>query len=879
MNPTTLSTRRRAGFGIAAAILALVLIALFHRSFVPGETLFSNDGPLGAIQAQADHAFGSFRGLWMDLNWIGSRQPEALPNLTQAIYLLTGHEPVLFSKIYAPVSLFILGLCIWVLFRRLGFNPAVSALGALAASLNMNVFSNACWGLPTRALTLGCVALAIAALSGPARRHRWIAIPLAGFSLGLALMEGYDVAAIFSLYIAAYGLFHAAAAVDPWPKGILRGAASVALVAVCAAWISAQALSTLVQTQVKGVVGIDPQKEDASGSWDWATQWSLPKLETLRVIVPGLFGYRMDTPDGGNYWGTVGRHPGWEEHRQGFPRHSGSGEYAGIFVVLAAIWAAAQALRGPRSPYPERERRLILFWSILAIVSLVLAYGRHAPFYRIVYALPYFSTIRNPIKFMHPFHLCVLVLFGYGLQDLWRRFVERPQTSPAPPKEQLRRWWASAAAFDRRWFMGGAAALAFSLLGWLIYSSSPKEMIRYLTANGIDPAQAAAIHQFSVYEAGLAAGLLALSLALLVAIAGGLLSGHRARWAAIAAGSLLVIDLGRANLPWITYYNYQEKYASNPVVDILRDKPWERRVTLWAYPGGESFTLMQQWYSIEWLQQLFPFYRIHSLDVVQEPRESADNRAYRGAFSRTNLASTIRLWELSNTRFLVAPGGDFIPGINQQFDADRQRFRLHTPYDIAARHANATRLEDLTTAVRPEGRCALVEFTGALPRAAIYSHWQVSTNDDATLRQLADPAFDPHRSVLVADNIAAPTAPAENGPPATNRVTTTSYSSMKIRMETASTTPAILLLNDKHDPNWKVFVDDRPAPLLRCNFIMRGVEVPAGTHCVEWRFEPPMTPLIVSLTAWAAALACLILLLARRSSMPAAGPPPPPHLP
>jgi uncharacterized membrane protein YfhO len=56
-------------------------------------------------------------------------------------------------------------------------------------------------------------------------------------------------------------------------------------------------------------------------------------------------------------------------------------------------------------------------------------------------------------------------------------------------------------------------------------------------------------------------------------------------------------------------------------------------------------------------------------------------------------------------------------------------------------------------------------------------------------------------------------------------------------------------LNDKYDPNWKVTVDGKPATLLRCNYIMRGVEVPAGDHQVEFRFAPPVTGLYVSLAA------------------------------
>jgi uncharacterized membrane protein YfhO len=59
----------------------------------------------------------------------------------------------------------------------------------------------------------------------------------------------------------------------------------------------------------------------------------------------------------------------------------------------------------------------------------------------------------------------------------------------------------------------------------------------------------------------------------------------------------------------------------------------------------------------------------------------------------------------------------------------------------------------------------------------------------------------------------------------------------------------VLLLNDHYDPYWQVSVDGKPQPLLRCNSLMRGVEVPGGEHDVEFRFAPPNNSLYVSLAA------------------------------
>src|SRR6185436_14908489 len=106
----------------------------------------------------------------------------------------------------------------------------------------------------------------------------------------------------------------------------------VGVVAVFAAFMATQALIGLLGL-AKGVATTqEAQQVSKQAAWDAATAWSLPKAETLRVIIPGLFGYRMDTEKGGAYWGTVGQTPGWEQTKAGWPRYSGAGEYAGILV-------------------------------------------------------------------------------------------------------------------------------------------------------------------------------------------------------------------------------------------------------------------------------------------------------------------------------------------------------------------------------------------------------------------------------------------------------------------------------------------------------------------------------------------------------------------
>ncbi len=81
----------------------------------------------------------------------------------------------------------------------------------------------------------------------------------------------------------------------------------------------------------------------------------------------------------------------------------------------------------------------------------------------------------------------------------------------------------------------------------------------------------------------------------------------------------------------------------------------------------------------------------------------------------------------------------------------------------------------------------------------------------------------------------------------------------------------MLLLNDQYDPHWRVTVDGKPAPLLRANFIMRGVYLTPGEHNVEFQFRLPVKPLYVTVSAMAVGilLSGVLIFLTRKPQTPA----------
>jgi hypothetical protein len=841
-------------------ILSALLAVLFAKSFNPNFVLFSSDGPLGAISSAAADMDSGFRGFWQDLNWLGIENPAALPNTTAALSYAMGNNPVRFSKFHVPIALLALGLSLWICLRQFGFRHAVCALAAIAATLNMNTFSHSTWGLPSRAWTLASTFLAIAALRSGLIKHPLLKALLAGLAVANGIMEGFDVGAIFSLYVGAFAVFIVLAQPGPInaPR-IARSLGHAALVAIFAAICAAAALSTLIGTQIKGVAGMEQDSQTKADRWDQATMWSLPKAETLRVIVPGLFGYRMDAEDGQNYWGSVGQSPGVPQSR-----HSGAGEYAGILVVLIAAFAIATAFRKKNSPYTELERRIVFFFAGAALISVLFAWGRHAPFYKLIYGLPFFSTIRNPIKFMHPFHMALLILFGFGLEALFRLYVKEAESKTAGLLAAIQAWRKSPPPFERKWAMGLLAFAGAFLIGTLIYISSRRELLAHLNTAGFAGLDAEAIARASYSEMWRAFAHILVGVGLLIAILSGWFSGKRARILVGTIGALLIVDLVPANKPWVVYYDYKQRYASNPVIDFLKEDAHEHRVTARAAPFssqhlvGPSTAMFTQVANM-WLQHHFQFYNIQSLEPVQMPRPPAlDQQFFTALIPSGGKPVTVltRMWELSNTRYLIGDRAT-IESLDNQLDAGRNRFRILKTFEMAAKPgANPERLtiDDLDWVLNENGRFAIAEFTGALPRVKLFPTWQSSTNDQAILDQLTSPTFDPNSLAFLHGETTLTPSPTTNF---TGEAKITSYAPKHIEVTVSNNAPALLVYNDKYSPNWRLWVNGKEETLHRANFIMRGIPLPAGQHTVVMRYSQPMTGLYISLAGIALGLAVL----------------------
>ncbi|HEV2694088.1 MAG TPA: YfhO family protein [Verrucomicrobiae bacterium] len=866
----------------ALALVAVILSLLFWRSFLPGYVHFSNDGPLGMQVFTAAHVPEAFTGMWGDMNDIGAG---AVWSLSSGTLLNMFFGPVAYAKFLAPFALFILGFGVFTFLRSLRLNWLASIMGTFAVILNTCFFAGACWGVASAEIAIGFDFLALGLFMGNDGEKsailRMVRLALAGLCVGVNVMEAADIGVLCSVLVAGFMFFKSLLEAEGnFVIKAARGVGRVAVVSLFAAFIAVSTVIALLGTPGLVSNADETNKETPEAHWDWATQWSLPKMETLGIFVPGLFGYRMDTPkhmepgleqsyNGGVYWGGIGRSPeidrffdaGGENPPGGLMRFGYAGYYAGILTVLGAIWALVQSFRRQNPVYSRTQKILIWFWAFVMIASLLVAWGRFAPFfYGLLYKLPHFSAIRNPAKFIIFSSWAMAVLFAYGMDALSRRYLD------ATAKEGTRKW----DGFDRNLIFAFVGLLVASVIGWCCYSAHKEALVHYIKKVGYgDDTFATMIATFSIGQAGWFVFIFAGAVVLLTLTVKGFFSGPRAMTGAVLLLAFMIFDLGRASLPFVIHWNYLQKYEVgmlNPVEKYLADKPYEHRVAKLLPPPLSTpaqFEAFDQLYGIEWTQHHFLYYGIQSLDVIQQPRLAGDLAAYEDALrmgfkqrpdgqwglDESTFYKLPRRWELSNTRYLLGPA-QFVDSFNAQFDPGRNRFHIIQRFAIGLKpgvtefHQN---LEELTAYPNDNGDYALIDFTGALPRAKLYSNWLVSTNDQANLKMLTDANFDPAQTVLVSTPQAGlPTVSTNQN---SGTVDFTHYSSKHITFAADAVTPSVLLLNDHYDSHWVVTVDGKPAPLLRCNYIMRGVYLQPGKHTVQFDFSLPHGLLFVTLAA------------------------------
>ena len=290
------------------------------------------------------------------------------------------------------------------------------------------------------------------------RKGKWRNWALLGAVLAWAAARQSDMWLLFTALTFFYGLWTLVRENfgRRWKSAkYLRVLAGVGVTVACACAVG---LPQFTRALTQDLAGREAQIAESSGKnagetvdqsaderWRFCTSWSLPPEDTAEFVVAEINGGSSDprVSPTNPYKGRLGQQRVVTREEAG-KKNAATGKilkegetiwlayrqhslYFGLLTVLFAIIGVVGWCRFRKDG--SGVWRDVPFWGVMAVLMYLCALGCFTPFYRLVYALPFGSTLRAPVKFVHLLELCVAALAGFGFEVAWRGF-RREGTAP-----------------------------------------------------------------------------------------------------------------------------------------------------------------------------------------------------------------------------------------------------------------------------------------------------------------------------------------------------------------------------------------------------------------------------------------------------------------
>jgi hypothetical protein len=756
-------------------------------------------------------------GTFQVLNWLGVAYPAQPLN---PLSLAAAHFSAwCFFTSYAPVMATLALLAMAAFLRELELSRPAALFGGVIYAWQGDILPFVYPGHYGYITSWPFFAIAAWGALRAERTGHWAYPVISGASCGImvGLLTNADRGAIASLLIVALYLASMIRRLTAC-RTILDHLKNLRQLSLCVGVAALIALAPLLALFQSSIVGVKiAGAADREETYKLVTQYSLGPAETLTYLVPGFFGWHSNDMEG-PYWGWIGEWPDWPKTHQGSRNLnlaiSTTGTVATVLALIGVGLLLPGKLFGP-GRMTERQRFYGRVLLALGFVTLILSWGWHTPLYRPLFALPLMDKWRNPLKWLEMTNFALIVLSAFGVQHLLASLE-----TGAPETAIVRRRLA--------WFTNGVLMLlglglaAGYGLDWVLMVA--------LEADGGDPLIIAKM--MSTMHTSLVWAFVLMALFCLI---------MRALWRpdwlrswtlvnpwlhrlwqqmlkpaslpptlALALAALAAVQLGWVTSQFIQPVPLQELTATNPLLEALKSEGNRVRVSV---PTDDPML------KDNLLQNQFAAMNISCLDVSAASRIPDDLNT----FFRTLDGDQARLWFLAGVKNVAVP--------EQGLEQMRQDPGVAANLD----HANGYVLEQPVSPDLPTH--ALVGMRDYLSKATLVPNAEFFTTDEALLDRLKDPAWNPRASVLIERPVTITAVPPPLGPSGTSSdVELKTYTPTEIDLEAETAHNDFVLINDQYDPDWQAQVNGRNVPLLRVDYIMRAVVIPAGWSKIVMRY-------------------------------------------
>jgi hypothetical protein len=646
--------------------------------------------------------------------------------------------------------------------RYLGLRPPSSFLSAITFAYGAPYFLHIFPGHLSNLSTMPWLPALFLSLESFLRNKRLKYVLLGGVALALQVFAGHPQYLFYSMIAVAFYF-----AICLWLREELRQKRYL-LGGFALLLLTGFALSAVQLGPTLELIRLSARE---SLSYEWVSIFSFPPENLVTLFFPDLFGDLVNVP----YWG---KNYLWE-----------ASLYFGVVPSVLAVVAL-----GRRQFWPVKT------FFLIALVSLLLALGKHTPVLWLLYHyVPGFDLFRGISKFVFVYSFAIAITAGCGL-------------------DTLATWARQRSLNPRRLGFALLAAAALLVLLAIAVSYAHEAWSQWVKASiEADPRDSplpALTDPFFV-STSKSAALAIFRTAGIAALFGGLLLIFiKVKKAAVNFLTVPLIVLTAADL-WGFGYRYLVTF--DPAG--LR---MDRGLKAFLEKDPDPFRLAVPILPDVNMGMLEGIENVGGYDaIVLRSYSELINFALKAPLDQPNMImgiSTVSpIFDLLNVKYYALPSSKTIehPELAPIYHNDR--------YNVYRNDR-------------------------ALPRSFIVHTVRLIKEREAILRAMANPAFNPALVAIVEKfPKGLPNDPALRSP--LPRISEKSLNRVLIQAELSAA--GLLVLGDAYYPGWKAYVDGKETEIYRTNHVMRGVLVPEGNHVVDFRYEPLsfMAGALVSVTS------------------------------
>ncbi|WP_046244095.1 YfhO family protein [Hymenobacter terrenus] len=706
-------------------------------------------------------------------------------------------------------NLFLALLCGYILLVALGVRPLVAVAGAVALGFSSYNLAILAAGHNTKSIALAYAPLVLGGLLATYRRNKWLGAAL--FAIGLTLnvrANHLQITYYLLLLVAIFGVIELVAATRAGrlPE-FLKRTALLGLGAALAVGVSFGRLYTTLEyskysnrgrSELKSPAPTAPGQtpaaapDDASKGVDrdYAFQYSYGIGETITLLIPNFYGGASSMPLGTDSNLAKAGLP--TEYLASMPTYWGQQSYTAGPVYMGAVVVFLFILG--LFVVDKRTRYWLLAGTVL---SILLAWGKNFETfnYLIFDLLPGYNKFRAVSMALVIAQLAMPILGALALSRVLRpRAAPQPAVAADPQLHPALAKAAKAAAGSsgstgpvsadtttllHKVLYAGAIATGLCLVAWLASFSFDfaAPIDGELTKQGFTPQLLGALRadRADLLRNDVWRGLLFIGAAL------GVLYFHLKGRLQVVPAAIIMVGLVLVDL-WGVDKRYlgTDKFQSTTIAATFQPSPADQQI----------------------LQDKDLSYRVLN---VQNPFNEAQTSYFHKSIGGYHGAKLRRYQDL----------------IERQISNNNQQV------------LNMLNMRYLITG---DPKQPVQRNPGALGNAWFVSQVRTVKSPDEEMAALntLNPATE-----AVVDVSKFPQQKAATYNTAGSTIALTNYSPDELKYRYSAAQDGLVVFSEVYYADgWQAFIDGKPTPHIRANYVLRAMQVPAGAHTIEFKFEP-----------------------------------------